>query len=69
MAASPGPAGDLSAIPPAGPAEPMVAVPVGEGAGAPEPKATPKRRGRPPGSKNKPKPPEQQPQQPEQRGK
>ena len=28
-----------------------------EVAGAPEPKAAPKKRGRPPGSRNKPKPP------------
>ena len=52
-----GPVGDLPAVPPPGPAEPMVAVPAAEGAGAPEPKAAPKKRGRPPGSRNKPKPP------------
>ena len=40
-----------------GPAESMVAVPAAEVAGAPEPKAAPKKRGRLPGSKNKPKPP------------
>ena len=52
-----GSAGDLPAVPPPGPAEPMLAVPAAEAAGAPEPKAAPKKRGRPPGSRNKPKPP------------
>ena len=52
-----GPAGDLPAVPPAGPADPMVAVPPAADSGAPDPKAAPKKRGRPPGSKNKPKPP------------
>ncbi|CAE7567739.1 FV3-083R, partial [Symbiodinium pilosum] len=50
-------AGDLPAVSPPGPADAVVAVPPAEGAGAAEPKAAPKKRGRPPRSKNKPKPP------------
>ena len=54
MGSASGPARDLPAVPSPGPADPVVAVPPANTAGAAEPKAAPKKRRRPPG-KNKPK--------------